>query len=247
MVIRPQKITCSTTLVDQVVESIVNFFRENNLKPGSLIPKEIDLASSIGVSRSVVREALSQLKMLGLVESRTKRGMVLCEPNIFAGMKLAVNPNLFGDAQIYDILQFRTALEIGISDDIIGNVTDDDIRELEEIIKNGSIPGHNLYTLASDTQFHTKLISLTGNQTMTHFQEIIYPIMVFLRTKFSSQIDPYNAEVMKRRPLVTHDDLLNIIKKRDANAYREAIKNHLSIYGDLLEMIKKQSSEGLGE
>lgn len=73
------------TLVDHVEDRVLSYLSEHDFKLGDKLPSEHELAVSLGVTRSVVREALSRLKMLGIVESRTRRGMVLKEPSIFGG------------------------------------------------------------------------------------------------------------------------------------------------------------------
>ena len=55
----------AVTLVDQVEDSLLNYFREHDLRIGDSIPNELDLAAALGVARSVLREALSRLKMMG--------------------------------------------------------------------------------------------------------------------------------------------------------------------------------------
>ncbi|MFA7155529.1 MAG: GntR family transcriptional regulator, partial [Proteiniphilum sp.] len=80
----------SITLVDQVEDKLLNYFREKDLKNGDHIPNEMELAASLGVARSVLREALSRLKMMGMIETRTRRGMVLTEPSILGGMRRVV-------------------------------------------------------------------------------------------------------------------------------------------------------------
>ena len=118
-----------TTLVDQVEESLIEYFKEQGLRPGSSIPPEAELANALGVARTVLREALSRFKMTGMIESRTKRGMILAEPSILGGMKRCVNPLLMNKDTVLDILEFRIALEIGISGYIFANITPEDIRE----------------------------------------------------------------------------------------------------------------------
>ena len=84
----------NTTLVDSVEESLIRFFKEKGLRPGSSIPNEIELAASLGVGRPVLREALSRFKMTGMIVSRTKKGMILGEPSLLGGMKRCINPLL---------------------------------------------------------------------------------------------------------------------------------------------------------
>ena len=65
------------TLVDMVEQKLLDFFSEGSYGPGSAIPSEVKLSEELGVARSVLREALSRLKMMGIIESRTKRGMII--------------------------------------------------------------------------------------------------------------------------------------------------------------------------
>ena len=108
----------NTTLVDSVEESLISYFKEQGLRPGCSIPNEMELAASLGVGRAVLREALSRFKMTGMIVSRTKKGMVLGEPSLLGGMKRCINPLLMNESTLCDILEFRVALEIGISDNI---------------------------------------------------------------------------------------------------------------------------------
>ena len=66
-----------TTLVDSVEASISNYIRTNGLVAGDKLPSEEEFAESLGVSRNVVREALSRMKSFGMLSSRKKRGLVL--------------------------------------------------------------------------------------------------------------------------------------------------------------------------
>ena len=74
-----------------------------------------------------------------MIETRTRRGMILTEPTILGGMKRVVDPRILGEEALFDILGFRIALEIGICSDIFRNITPEDISELEEIVKMGIV------------------------------------------------------------------------------------------------------------
>ena len=64
------------TLVDKVEKSIIDYIKNNALKVGDALPKELEIAESLGVSRTAVREAMLRLRTLGLIESRKHRGIV---------------------------------------------------------------------------------------------------------------------------------------------------------------------------
>ena len=65
----------TTTLADQVEARILEYIEKNNLVPGDMLPNELQFSEKLGVSRNVVREAMSRLRMLGLLQSRTKKGI----------------------------------------------------------------------------------------------------------------------------------------------------------------------------
>ena len=219
-----------TALVDQVEDRILTYLKENDLKCGDHIPNENSLALALGVARSVVREALSRLKMMGLINTRPRKGMTLTEPSILGGMKRVVDPRILGDDTLFDILGFRIALEIGSSSDIFSNITQKDIDELTEIVKIGIQFENNQYAPVSEYSFHAKLYEITGNKTISQFQGIISPVMVFVKEKFKDYLEPINVEISKSNMLVTHADLLDYIKKSDESGYKQAIEDHFKVY-----------------
>ena len=76
----------SATLADEVEESLLNYIKRSGLTPGDILPKEEVLSEQLKVSRHIVREGISRLKTLGLVESRKRKGLILTRPNAFAGV-----------------------------------------------------------------------------------------------------------------------------------------------------------------
>lgn len=224
----------SFTLVDQVEDKLLNYFKIKDLKVGDSIPNEVELSAALGVARSVLREALSRLKMMGMIESRTRRGMILTEPSILGGMKRVIDPRIMSQESLLDLLGFRVALEIGISSDIFHNITENDIEELEEIVNAGVALGNNEYANLSEYTFHSKLYEITGNNTITQFQSIIHPVMNFVKTNLRELVETINIELEKKGQIVTHTDLLNFIKNKDEMGYRNAIEQHFYVYKKLI-------------
>lgn len=229
----------NTTLVDSVEESLISYFKEQGLRPGCSIPNEMELAASLGVGRAVLREALSRFKMTGMIVSRTKKGTVLGEPSLLGGMKRCINPLLMNESTLCDILEFRVALEIGISDNIFRNLTDADVAELKEIVEMSQVIGNNKYAPVSEHRFHTKLYEITGNKIITEFQDIIYPVLDFVKEKYRDFLEPIEKELERAGALVTHRDLLKYIENRDLKGYKKAIEEHFRLYSIYLERHKK--------
>jgi len=222
------------TLVDQVENNLLDYFKSMELKPGDAIPKEQELASALGVGRSVLREALSRLRMLGFVDSRTKRGMILTEPSLFGGMRRVIEPQMLGEGVLFELLGLRIALEVGICELVINNVTDKNIEDLEEIVNKGKVANFGEYSPDSEFEFHTKLFEITGNRTIMEFQELIHPVSVFIKQKFKDYFLPVNMELEKAGKRITHRDLFGFLKERDRKGFCKAMTNHFAPYYDFL-------------
>ena len=141
-----------------------------------------------------------------------------------------IDPRVLSEETILDLLDFRIALEIGISSDIFRKITPKDIEELSEIVKMGIVFENNEYALISESAFHTKLYKITGNKIISEFQEIIHPILVYVKEKFKDYLKPINIEMSKSGRIATHADLLDFIRKGDEKGYRDAIERHFEVY-----------------
>jgi len=93
----------TSTLVDKVEMSILEYMKSNKLTPGDSLPNEMLLSAELGVSRNVLREALSRLRMLGIVHSHTKRGIIIQEPSMLSSFEKVIEPYLLGEKAIIDI------------------------------------------------------------------------------------------------------------------------------------------------
>ncbi|MBT3245169.1 MAG: FadR family transcriptional regulator, partial [Bacteroidetes bacterium] len=111
-----KEIRKSTGLADQATKRLRDFIVNEKYQPGDLLPGEIELSQKLGVSRTIIREALSRFRMMGIVESRRRRGMILTSPDILSGFELAIDGTwLEADTQ-RELFELRLMMEIGLSD-----------------------------------------------------------------------------------------------------------------------------------
>ena len=104
------------TMADVVEVSLREYLKKKSFKPGDSLPKELELAAALGVSRNVVREALSRLRMLGMIETRKKRGMVLARPDILGAFEKVLDPLIIDRETLQNIFELRLVLEMGLAD-----------------------------------------------------------------------------------------------------------------------------------
>ena len=122
--------------------------------------------------------------MLGLIESMTRRGMILRKSHFPGGLQRVVLPQILGDETLFNLLGFRITLELGICNNIFDNLHDRYIEELEETVNKGVVYENNMYLPVTEHQFHSKFYEITGNKTIMQFQEIIYPVSLFVKNEF---------------------------------------------------------------
>lgn len=210
------------SLVDQVETSLIELLIQQNLKVGDAIPKEIELASHLGVSRTVVREALLRLRLIGLVESKKHRGAVITNPDLLSMLEKRLIPQVLDNATLREVFELRLVLEIGMADFIMERVTKEDIEELKEIVVNEPDLTDSLYfQIQHEINFHGKLYEISGNTTLKKFQKMLLPVFDYVH---SSGL--LNKDVAVRK-FVSHKGLVNIIEHGSADMLRNGMRNHL--------------------
>ena len=120
------------TLVEQTQRDILKYISQNG--NSSRLPKEQEFVELLGVSRVVVREALSRLRAVGIIETKRKKGTVVVVPEVFGVLKSIVASGLLDKDTLRDLYQLRLMLEIGMADFIYMNRTDAQMEELDRIV-----------------------------------------------------------------------------------------------------------------
>ena len=212
----------TSTLVDKVEANLVELLQQRKLKVGDAIPKEIELAATLGVSRTVIREALLRLRMMGLIESKKKKGAVITSPDIFGIMSKSMNPHILDQDTLRGMFEIRLALEIGMADFLFHRITKEDIEALKEIVSNEPpAPQNHLFNIEHEIVFHGKLYEITGNDTMKKFQQLLLPVFDYV----------HNSGLLKKpasmKKFVSHRGLVDIIENGSPELFRNAMRNHL--------------------
>ena len=212
----------NTSLVDKVEARLVTLLQQQRLKVGDSIPKELELADKLGVSRTVVREALTRLRLMGLVETKKKKGTVITSPDVFGNLGKSLNPHILDDETLKDIFELRLVLEIGMADLLFQKVTKRDIKELREIVESEPIqPQYHLFNIEHEIAFHGKLYEISGNEALKKFQKMLLPVFDYV----------HHSGILKRQPLlntfVSHKGLVDILESGTPELFRNGMRSHL--------------------
>ena len=212
----------TNSLVDRVEARLVELLQSRQLKVGDTIPKEIELAEIIGVSRTVIREALLRLRTMGLIESRKKKGAVITSPDIFGNLSKSMNPYLLDDNTLREVFEPRLVLEVGMADLLYHRITKNDIEDLRRIVQDEPTDAENrIFNVNHEIAFHGKLYEISGNQTMRKFQKMLLPVFEYV----------HESGLLKkpasRKKFISHRGLVDILENGSPEMFRNAMRNHL--------------------
>jgi GntR family transcriptional repressor for pyruvate dehydrogenase complex len=218
------------SLVDKVEIRLKEYFKENNLKIGDSIPKELEFSEALGVSRTVVREAILRLRTIGVIESKKHRGMVLTQPDFIQNFEKAIEFNLLEDETLKEIFELRLILEMGMADLLFARKTNKDLEELDKIVTNQEKEENytSVFSLKNEIAFHGKLYQMSNNLTLQRFQNLLLPVFQYVHdNKF-----PENGYNYSSGHFTTHRDLLNILINGTPGEFRKAMREHLEPHFD---------------
>lgn len=203
--------------VKKVVDYIAHEIYAGNLMSGDRIPTEAELCAMLQISRTPVREAIKFLESQTVLRTKQGSGTFVANPEeISISMPLNFKIKLEGISWM-EIVDFRTQMEFLVLREAIQNVTEEQIRRLEEINdqllelrKMKPVPVAEAQKL--ELLFHDELLNLTNNRLLQEMYRISSEIFNPAITKLYN----YTAEGIDDNewPL-SHTYFLDALRKRD--------------------------------
>lgn len=215
-----------------VLEKIERDLLEGKLGPGDRLQPERELATTLGVGRSSVREALRVLEVMGLIRTGTGSGptsgaIIVATPQggLSQFLRLQVAAQGF---PIADVVETRLLLE----DWTVGRLADTDQPDLAESLTTLQAMSEAGVTteefLALDSQFHVRLAEATGNQ-------IVAATMGGLRTAIegyvltgSQRLTDWDATAA--RLVHEHHGIIEAITAGEPGTARDRVRAHITGY-----------------
>ncbi len=216
------------SLAQELVAELSQRIRDGVIKRGDKLPTESAIMEEQGVSRTVVREALSRLQASGLVETRHGIGtFVLDTPNP-GGFR--IDPaTIVTLREVLAVLELRISLEVESAGLAAQRRTPEQLasmRQALDALNEGA--AHESDAVSSDFQFHLQIAHATGNRyftdIMSHLGTSIIP-----RTRLNSARIAHDdhAHYMARLER-EHEQIYEAIARQDSDAARAAMRLHLT-------------------
>ncbi len=192
------------------------------LKPGDKLPSERELAETLRVSRSSIRDAIRGLELMGLVEPRQGAGTIVRETSVEALVNPFANALKRRQEMVSELLDFRKMLEPPLAARAAAHASPDDVSEMEEILqRQAEKQDQGEPAVAEDTEFHYSVALASGNSVVLKVLDIVMDQLRETRER-SLQV-----EGRPQKSLAGHRRILTAIKRHDAEAAKAAMRRHI--------------------
>lgn len=216
------------SLAQQVMNDLVERIRDGTYRPGQRLPTEPELMTEQGVSRSVVREAMSRLQAAGLAETRHGIGTFVLEPAATRAAALDISTvNTIRD--VLAMLELRISLESEAAALAAERRTAEQLKRMQRALADfDDAVERDDSAVEADLAFHLQIALATGNG---YFEEIYRHLGSTTIPRTRLDTSQFSADT--RRSYLTrvnreHQDILEAIARGDARRASAAMRKHLT-------------------
>ncbi len=230
------------SVVQSVIDRLTDAIRNRELKPGDRIPSEPELASSLGIARSSLREAIKILTYLGVLESRRSEGTFVC-----AGFKESmIDPMVYGillnQDSFENLMELREMTEAGMMRLAILKGTGGEISVLEGYVEEmaaslelGEQAVEEFFRV--DNQFHDAIAHMGRNPLAEKINRVVRTLTYAMRHEtVSAMILSGRGEEL----VAAHRELCETLRSKDLSRLDSVVRE--SYFGEVLEHAEPASS-----
>ena len=225
---------------DTIIENIVAYVEEKDLKPGDRLPSERNLATGMDVSRGSIRGALKALEASGMIEIRHGGGAYLLSRTSFIPHRRYDSSQTESLKLLHQLLGARRMIEERVVVDICPLITLSQIQELYEheekqlyVLENNLIE-QEPHSELPNLNFELKLTAILKNPVIFDMHERVQTLWKQTYKRIGST--PY----LPRERYEQHRAIIRALGKRDPAASQKAMIYHNKILQDIIEAeIKK--------
>ena len=231
--IKPKKI------YEEVSEALYEMIRNGTLKPGEKLDSIQRLAESFQVGRPAIREALSALSSMGLIEIKQGEGTFVKTFDPGAMNYSLTSASLMDNDHIKQLLEVRRILEVGTAELAARKRTDKDVEELKKRLDEMERASDDeALSDITDVAFHVSVANASQNELLISLMNQVSEMMVE-RMRDIRRVALYSEEMSIKRLYQQHARIYEAIVSQDEEAARTAMLAHIhSVEGSLDEYIE---------
>ena len=232
-------------LYNLIIEQIGNLIDEEELKPGDRLPPEREIAASLSVSRSSVRQAITTLVAKGLLTVQQGGGTYVAEPNEQPEIKHSLLEELcwnLAEQQISptEISESRLLIECETARLCAIRADEATCKALEDLLDRKRLARGDKATYDElNRDLHTAIAEGSGNMVLKILMDNILQLMRSNMWPWAKNKTSKREEVLQKH-LDQHEELVDAIIHHDPERARQVMYEHLSVIGDEMSLLFNQ-------
>jgi len=207
--------------VVEIARQLLAQLLSGQIAPGTRLPSERQLAESLDVGRSTVREALKALDVLGIIDSRLGDGTYLKQSTSDLLPKAIEWGLMLGQPQAHDLVEARRHLEVVIAELAAGRADESGVADLAGHLERMRTAASNTEFVEADVAFHLALATMAENSVLN---DILVSIRSLLRVWIRRAIHQAGET---GTTIAEHTAVLEAVRARSPEQARRAMQAHM--------------------
>ena len=211
--------TAAPTVPELVLDSLLGAIEAGRLQLGSELPPERELAEALGISRNSLRECLSIMSFMGIVENRGNRKVLVKNADYYRKarslLELSYSPDTFDD-----FMEFRRTNEREIAKLACRRATQEDLDRLRGSVERLE---NDATDYLADVEFHVNLAYASHNTIFAAMLDYVNCLILELRMRFFERED-YHGKTAQ-----AHRRIYEAVAARDEELAAYEMGRHLRI------------------
>jgi DNA-binding FadR family transcriptional regulator len=219
---RPVPDSRTARLAEQIRDRIV----AEALADGDLFMTEAQLAKEYGVSRNIAREAVSQLRGLGILEGRKSKGLLVRRPNPVLLLSHSLPALGQSEEDVNELAKLRYVLEVGAIELAVTHATDAQVERLKQLARGYEQARKQHADLEHqvelELEYHGLILEMTGSALIIGMQQTLTKFFYELLRRDTGSPPPPADD----RATWEHHAIADAIGNRDVESARALIRLH---------------------
>jgi len=215
-----------SNLTERTARRIREAIRTRALRPGDVFGTEAALGRQLGVSRSILREAINRLRALGLLRGRQGVGLVVGKPDPVAIFEQAFETVLMDSLDLADLAELRYTIEVGAVGLVVRRATAEQLTRLDELAGEFTGGPHRPLKRSIDDielEFHQAYLEASHSTVVMRMHHVITGFFARAPREMPGW-DPWTD----RCTVWDHRAIVQALRERSIERARAVLTGHLA-------------------
>lgn len=222
-------------LPHQAQRAIREYIVTHRLTPGDHLPSEGELAQLLEMGKTSVREGISALESMGVVEVRHGKGLFVGTFSFDPLLEHLPYGLMVDNIPLREVLQVRQALEAGLIEEAAARLTSEELARLNTLVERMRTEAvEDIIPVEIDRAFHLDLFAPLQNGLVDQLIEVFWTVFQQASSPMRQHAVLHSAE--------DHASILAAIRSGDPEAMRQAVVQH---FADIRNALTSESTNAL--